>query len=149
MGMAQRAAAAVWVDTTGRTRLTIVKASTNPCSILNALVAISQGQILQNWDGTLDGTIGAAPVLAQYTGVDQWVQFVFGTGTQQQLRLSLPAPQLGIFLADQQTVDQTNAGVVALVGACVGNLSDGVSSTATGLLSAMLMPTRSDLSPIG
>lgn len=147
--MPDRIAGAVWADATGRTRLTIVKAHTNPCSILNALVGISNGFILYNWDSTIDPSIGGPAATAQYQGVDQWVQFIFSTGTNSQLRVSLPCPQVGIFQADMQTVDLTNAGVGALVLAAVGNLSDGNGLVATGLISGMLMPTKSDLSPIG
>src|SRR5689334_16469639 len=113
-----RIAGAVWSDATGRTRLTIVKATTNPCSILNALVGISNGFILYNWDSTIDPAIGGPAVAAQYQGVDQWVQFIFTTGSTSQLRVSLPAPQAAIFQADLQTVDLTNAGVLALATAC-------------------------------
>lgn len=144
-----RIAGAVWADATGRTRLTIVKAATNPCSILNALVAISNGYIVYNWDGTMDPNIGGPPIVNTYQGVDQWVQFIFATGAASQLRVTLPAPQIGIFQADMQTVDLTNAGVLALATAAVGNLSDGGGTTATALISGILMPTKSDLSPIG
>jgi hypothetical protein len=145
--MADRASAVVWADATGRSRLTIIKAATNPCTILNQLAAVSNAFPLSNFDGTIDPPIGGPAVAAQYQAVNQWVRLVFQTGLSKQVGLTLPAPVASIFQADLQTVDP--ATIPALIAACVGNLSDGNGTVATAYLSGMLMPSRSDLSPIG
>lgn len=146
--MTDRAVGAVWSDVTGRTRLTVIKATTNPCSILNAVQALSNADVLYNWDGTIDPTIGTTTA-AQYQAVQQWCSLTFQTGSGSILRLTVPAPSLGIFLADGKTVDPANASVIALVAACIGNLSDGGGNTAAVYLGGVLQPDRSDLDPIG
>lgn len=144
--MSDLVVAAVWADATSRTRLTIVKAVTNPCSILTALAGMSNAIIVENYDHTIDGPIGTGPTPAAFASVAEWAQFIWSTGANAQLRLTLPAPKASIFFADMRTVDPSMCG--PLITACVGNLSNGVGLTATALISARLMPDRSDLDPI-
>lgn len=146
--MTDRAVGSVWIDTTGRTRLTVIKATTNPCTILNAAVACSNAGVLYNWDGTIDGAIGSSTA-AQYQAVQQWVAMLFQTAAGTNLRMTIPAPSLSILKADKKTVDPSNTNVSTLVTACLGNLSDGGGSPATVFLGGILQPDRSDLSPIG
>jgi hypothetical protein len=144
--MSDHACGAVWSDVTGRTRLTVIKALTNPCGILNALQAVSNAQVLYNWDGTIDPAIGTATA-AQYQAVQQNCELTFQTSAGTILRLTLPAPPLTILKADKKTVDP--ALVSALVTACLGQLSDGSGNAAAVYLGGVLQPDRSDLSPIG
>lgn len=146
--MTDRACGAVWIDVTGRTRLTVIKATTNPCTILNAAVALSNGSILYNWDGPIDGAIGSG-VSAQYQAVQQWVEMMFQTGAGTMLRLTVPAPSLSILMPDKKTVDPSNAAVITLVTAALGNLSNGGGSTAATFVGGVLQPDKSDLDPIG
>jgi hypothetical protein len=144
--MADHAAGAVWSDFTGRTRLTIIKALTNPCGILNQLQALSNAQVLYNWDGPIDPAIGSS-INGQFLGVSQWVQFIFTTASGAQLKLSLPAVQASIFMSDMQTVDPTK--VTSLITACIGQLSDGSGNVATAYIGGTLQKDRSDITPIG
>jgi hypothetical protein len=146
--MTDRAVGAVWADLTGRTRLTIIKAATNPCTILNAAQAVSNAQVLYNWDGTIDPAIGTTTA-AQYQAVQQWVELMFQTGAGTILRLTVPAPMISAMKADKITVDPANAGIISLVAAAIGNLSDGSGNTAAVYLGGTLQPDRNDLSPIG
>lgn len=141
-----RVAGAVWADFLGRSRLTIIRADTNPCGILTAAQAVSNAGVLWNWDGPLDPGIGAA-ASAVYEGVQQWCQLTFQTGAGTLCRLTLPAPQLGILMPDKQTVDPT--AVAALIAACIGQLADGSGNVAASYVGGILMPDRSDLNPIG
>lgn len=146
--MTDRAVGSVWVDITGRTRLTIIKAHTNPCTILNALQAVSNAGVLYNWDGTIDPAIGVATA-AQYQAVQQWCELLFQTAAGTLLRLTLPAPPLSILKADKKTVDPANAGIISLLAQCIGNLSDGSGNTASLYLGGVLQPDKSDLDAIG
>jgi hypothetical protein len=69
------------------------------------------------------------------------VAFTFLCADTTQVVLVLPAPSLAIFLADKETVDITNADVVALVADCIGSLMSSTGSLATALLSAALAPS--------
>lgn len=146
--MSDRIVGAVWQDFTGRTRLTIIKATTNPCSILNLTQALSNAFVLYNWDSSIDGSIGGTTA-AQYQAVSQNCQLMFQTAAGTIIRLTLPAPSATILKADLKTVDPTNAGVAALIAAAVGNLSDGSGNAAVAYLGGVLQPDRNDLSPIG
>lgn len=141
-----RIAGAVWSDFLGRSRLTIVRASTNPCGILTATQAVSNASILYNWDGPLDPGIGVA-TSAVYEGVQQWVGLLFQTAAGTTIRLTLPAPQLGILQADKQSVNPSS--IAALIAACLGELADPSGNVATTYLGGILQPDRSDLNPIG
>jgi len=144
--MADRAAGAVWADVTGRTRLTIIKAATTPCTILTALQAKSNCGVLYNWDGDIDDGPGTATA-AVYQAANSAAVLVFQTGSGSVLRLTLPAPDSSIFLADGSTVDP--AQVAGIVAACIGNLSDGAGNTAATFVAGYLAPTANDLTPIG
>lgn len=144
--MADRGVAAVWVDAAGATRLQVIKAATNPCSILTQAQAVSNAGILYNFDGPLDPAIGAATA-ALYQPVAATASLTFATAGAQELLLLLPAPASGIFLADLQTIDPTQ--IAALIAACVGELSDGAGNTATAFLGGHLLPTRSNIPPLG
>jgi hypothetical protein len=126
----------------------VIKAVTDPCTVASPLQAISNAGILYSWDGTIDSAIGAATA-AQYQAVQQWAELLFQTAAGSILRLTLVAPPLSILKADKKTVDPTNAGVVTLIAAAVGNLSDGQGNAAVSYVGGRLMPDRSDLDPIG
>jgi len=144
--MSDHVVGAVWADYTGRTRLTIVKAATNPCIILTKLQGHSNAQVLYNWDGSLDPTIGTAAALV-FQAVNQWAQLVFQTGAGNLLRLTLPAPSSAIFLPDGVTVDP--AQIADVIAAAIGQLSDGAGNTASAYVAGFLAPTANDLTPIG
>lgn len=144
--MADKAAGAVWADYTGRTRLTIIKAATTPCSVLTALQGHSQAEVLYNWDGDLDPGIGAA-VAGEYQSVALSATLVFDTATGSKLYLTLPAPSLDIMMADGVTVDPS--AIVDIITAAVGNLSDGGGNVATAFVAGFLAPSRSDIAPVG
>lgn len=136
----------VWADATGRTRLTIVKSTGSSAAIETALQAKSNAATQIDWAGTLGTPIGVAAV-GQYQAANQSATLLFATATGTQLRLTLPAPLLSIFLADQRTVDATQ--IVALIAACIGVLSDGAGNVATAFTAGYLNASANDLTPIG
>jgi hypothetical protein len=144
--MSDRAVGAVWADFTGRTRLTIIKAATNPCTILTKLQGHSNAGVLYNWDGPLDAAIGTSTA-AIFQAANQAATLVFETGVGSLLRVTLPAPDASIFLPDGKTVDA--AAIADVIAACVGELSDGAGNVATGFVGGFLAPTANDLTPIG
>lgn len=144
--MSDHAVGAVWADVTGRTRLTIIKAATNPCTILTKLQGHSNAEVLYNWDGQLDPTIGTTTA-AQYQSVAQNVTLVFQTASGSVLKVTLPAPDTSIFLADGVTVDPS--AITDVITACVGELSDGAGNVATAFVAGYLASTKSDITPIG
>jgi hypothetical protein len=91
---------------------------------------------LNTWEGNLTVNGSPAPVNAPYPGLQQIANLVFmcADGTSAQIRL--PAPQIGIMLADGVTVDSTT--IATLIGHCIGNLESPTGSLATAFLSGRL-----------
>lgn len=144
--MADRAVAAVFVDGTGRTRLQVIKAGTNPCSILTDILALSNAGTQYNFDGLIDPAMGT-PVAAQYQPAQLYANLQFSTATGSILQLQIIAPQVAIFLADGVTVDP--AAIATLIAHCIGNLSDGAGNVATAYLGGSLAPSKGDYQSLG
>lgn len=144
--MADKAASLVWIDANGRTRQTIIKTLTGVGSgISTSLAAASTGAIQSAWEGTFTVT-GAVPAGGLYQAMADAASLQFQTAAGNILRVTLPAPLLGIFKPDKVTVDPTNALVLSIIGACVGDLSDGAGHAAVSYLGGVyLRGSRTDL----
>jgi hypothetical protein len=124
----------VWVDANGYTTITLVKTSTGAGTIQSDLLALSQADYLEWWESATTVNAVAAPAGGTYRPSSIRAQLTFQCADGTQVALIIPSPSLSIFLADGQTVDITNAGIVTLVGDCVGNLESSTGSLATSLL---------------
>lgn len=133
----------IWVDAAGAQTIHRVRTSGGIGGILPATVAASDADWFQCWEGPETAQV-PAPVAAQYLPLKPAAlcYFLCADGTTAVLRV--PAPRVGIFLADQVTVDGSNALVTALVAACVGQLQSTSGSLATGFLAGYLegLPKR-------
>jgi len=100
---------------------------------LAALLALSNADELNTWEGDLTVNSTPVPVNAQYPGLQQVANLVFlcADGTTAQIRL--PAPKIGIMLADGVTVDASM--ITTLIADCVGNLQSPTGSLAVSFLS--------------
>ena len=103
----------IWQDAAGRTRQTIVTADTNTSASLidGALEGISNASIVQSW-GSAPTVIAPSSTAATFLAVDEWVPLTYQASDGSQAVLTLVAPQLSIFLADQVTVDPTAIAVL-------------------------------------
>jgi hypothetical protein len=133
----------LWVDAAAGQTIYRVRTSSGIGAILPAIVAASNADWLQCWEGP-ESTNTPVPTAAQYlpTKPAALLYFLCGDGSTAILRI--PSPQVGIFLADQVTVDPTNALVITLVAACVGSLQSASGSTAVSLQAGVLegLPQR-------
>jgi hypothetical protein len=144
--MSDRIAGLVWVDFTGRTRLTIIKAGTDPCTIASAMQLLSNSAILYSWDGFIDPTLGSS-LSGQYQAVNTAASLMFQTDSGSVLSLTFPAPLISVFKADKITIDPSL--ITSIITAAIGNLSDGNGNLASSYLGGVLEKTRSDITPIG
>lgn len=144
--MAKRASV-IWLDFNGVTRQTIVTSAAGAGAIWAAAQAASQAQVQMTWESALGAPVGAATA-GNYQSNKMSAQLVFQTAAGSNLRLTIPAPSLGIFLADGQTVDPANALVLAIVASCIGSLSDAAGNVAVTFVGGTLQPGRDDLPPI-
>ena len=134
-------ASTIWVDAGVGQTIYRNRTSSGVGALLTALQGCSNADWSVCWESpeTLNTP---APVAAQYLGVkpDAVLYFTCGDATVAQLRV--PAPQVGIFLADQATIDPANAAVITLVAAAVGNLASSSGSLATAFLAGRLDSSR-------
>ena len=140
-------ASVIWADVNGVTRQTIITSNTGAGGIWVAVQAASQAQVSTSWESTMGIAVGTAAV-GNYQSNKMSAQLTFQTASGSLLRVTVPAPSIGIFLADHQTVDPGNALVTAIVAACIGNLSDAAGNPATSYVGGVLQPGRDDLPPI-
>lgn len=138
--MAIESRSTIWTDHAGRQ--TILRTVTNGGAggIQSALLAQSNGDFLEFWESVL--TINATPttVNAAYPGITQQAVLTFLCSDGSIARVRLPAPKLGIFLPDGQSVDSTMIG--AIIAACVGVLASPSNATATSFLGGFLEGRR-------
>ena len=137
--MADQAMSVVWIGAGTGTSITRIRTAIGADTIRADLVALSNADWFNKWEGDLLINSSPAPSSAQYPALQQVALFVFqcADGTTAQLRL--PAPQVGIMLADQVTVDSTM--ITTLIGDCIGNLQSPTGSLATAYLSGRLNAT--------
>lgn len=110
----------VWVDSGGNNTITLVRTSTGAGTIEGDMLALSNADWFNQWEGTLFVNGSPGPTFAQYPSVRQaaTLNFLCADGTSAEL--TIPSPQIGIFLADGVTVDPTT--ITTLIADCIGNL---------------------------
>lgn len=141
----------IWRDYNGITRQTVLTTVAGSAGIQAVLQPCSWAQIYQGVESAIAGPLGV-PVAEPYQSVKTSVQLTFQTAAGSILKVTIPAPILssggvptGFFLADDMTVDPTNAFASALISACIGSLSDAAGNTAAVYIGGTFQPGRSDL----
>lgn len=135
-------ASTIWVD--AGVGQTIYRNRT--ASGVGALLAGIQGCSNADWSVCWESpeTLNTpAPVAAQYLGVKPDAVLYFACADTTVAALRIPSPQVGIFLADQVTINPANAAVAVLIAAAVGNLASASGSLATAFLAGRLDSSRS------
>lgn len=114
----------VWVDANGNTTQTLPRGSAVLTALQSALLAASNADVQQWFEGAVTVTVSPSPVVADYISVRDRAKLIFQTAGGTIVTLVLPSPQAGIFLADGQTVDPANPAVIAIVTAAMAVLVD-------------------------
>lgn len=134
----------VWDDTAGKTRQTLVSVSiASAAAIQAALAAASNAGIDVFWEGTLT-PVASAPAAATFSGVADYASLRYADALGAEAQLTLPAPKLAIFQADQQTVDPANAAIAALNAVVIGNLVTAGGLNVTTFLGGLRRRDRRD-----
>lgn len=121
----------VWIDAGGRTRAVIPEADPDSSSIMSNMQAVSNADVLHWFEGP-ENPLTPSPVSASFPDVADLVRLNFIDAGGSIATLAIPAPQAGIFLADQVTVDP--AAIAALITACVGTLISPAGNTVVSFI---------------
>jgi|SRR5215471_9270203 len=134
--MADQTMSVVWVGAGTGLTINRIRTATGASTILTDLLALSNADELNTWEGPLTINASPAPVNATYPGLQQVANLMFlcADGTIAQVRL--PAPKLAIMLADGVTVDAST--ITTLIADCVGNLQGPDGSLAVSFLGGRL-----------
>lgn len=118
--MAQDMQSVIWVDANGFTRLTTFNNDGNPALVNAEMVAVSNADHERAWDGPLVVSSSPAVTAAVYQSVQDAAILSFQDSAGSIVKITLPAPQLGIFAADLQTVDPTQ--IASLIAAVIAHV---------------------------
>jgi hypothetical protein len=131
------------VDAAGAQNIYRSRTTSGIGSILAAAVACSNADWQTCWEGP-ESVNAPAPTAAQYLPGKPAALLYLLCADSTTAVFRIPAPQVGIFLADQVTVDPANAAVVTLVAALVGSLLSASGSPAVSLQAGVLegLPPR-------
>lgn len=126
----------LWADSGSRSTITLLLANPSAAGLQAALLAKSNADYIEYWEGPLNINGAPAPTVAQYPSVMMQAVLTFQCADTTIAKVALPAPQLGIFLADGQTVDATQ--IAAIIANALAVLVSNTGSPATAYLGGFL-----------
>lgn len=126
----------LWLDSGGNATITLILANPTAASIQGALLAKSNADYSEYWEGPLVINGSPTPTFAQYPAVTQQAVLSFLCADGTIAKVALIAPQLGIFLSDGQTVDATQIPVI--IAACISTLISNSGSPAVSFIGGIL-----------
>lgn len=103
--MANQRQAVVWIDAGSRTRQTVFVANATGSTIRAALLAHSNADFQDWFEGPDNFNLAPSPVSAAYPDVSDFAVLQFQDAGGNIAGLTLPAPKSSIFKADGVTVD--------------------------------------------
>lgn len=108
-----------------------------------AIQACSNG-VLQFSTNGIPTISAAAPVAGQYDLVQDLAVLVFATIPGSTIRVTIPAPQAGIFGPSSNVVNPAHPAVAALIAAVIGTLGDAGGNAATAYVSGIKVSRRAE-----
>lgn len=126
----------IWVPAGPQSTITLIRTDTGGAALQAAILNHSNADFLNEWEGTLNINLAPAPVSAPYPNVSQQARLVYRCADGTNAELVIPAPKLGIFLADGVTVDVTT--IPDIQAAAIGHLLSSSLSPANLFLSGLL-----------
>lgn len=130
----------IWLDANGFQTIHLVRTTAGATAITAALAAASNAARIRYWESPETTYIGPTPTAAPYLPGRLVAELAYQCADMSEAALRLPAPQVGIFLADGSTVDPANALVIAINAAAIGALVSSTGSPAVTFVSGRLQP---------
>ena len=126
--MAVQKRSIAWIDVGGRTRQTIPFCDPDCGALMAALQNHSEATVLEYFEGPVVSLSGTAAG-AQYADVAITARLVFQDATGHEAAVSLPSPDVSIFLPDQVTVDPS--AITDFLTAAIGHLATSAGTLVT------------------
>lgn len=137
--MADKMRSIVFTDAGGYNVIQKVRTDTGAATIQSAILAVSNADYFDWWEGDLNTNPGPSPTAAPYQPGVLKAALTFQCTDFSQVVLLVPAPRLGIFLADGETVNAANPNVTLLIAACIGHLESATGAKAASYLAGTLV----------
>jgi hypothetical protein len=127
-----------WTDVSGNVRTTSLLGVSTMSVIELALLTSSNGDYLSDSEAEVFANASPSPAAAQYQSVTDTAQLWLVTTAGTLVQVTIPAPKLSIFMADQETVNP--ASVAGIVSQCVGVICDLAGNLVTGYAAGRRAP---------
>lgn len=137
-----QARSTVWTDAGGAQGILLIRTLLGGSAIRLAVQGASNADYLQTWEGPVTVNGAPAPVAAQYLPLKPAALLYYNCADGTLAELRIPSPQLGIFLADQETIDAAAAAIVALNAVTIGNLCNPAGSATVSFAGGRLESLR-------
>lgn len=134
--MVDQSRSVVWIGAGTGLTITRIRTATGASSIQADIIAASNADYNDYWEGDLVINSTPSVSLGEYRAITARALLNFACADGTSVQLAIPAPQIGIFLADGVTVDATT--ITTLIADCIGNLESTTGSLATSFLGGFL-----------
>src|SRR5579863_9444651 len=119
----------IFIDANGYQTIKLVRTAASPTALIAAIIAVSNAAPVRYWGSAENTYPTPTPTSATYIGGNWVAELTFQCADLSQAVIRLPAPPVGIFYADQFTVDPTT--ITSLIAAAIGTLVSDTGSLAT------------------
>jgi hypothetical protein len=128
----------LFADAGGAQGIQLIRSTAGAAAIQSAILAASNADWLQSWEGAVLVNGAPAPVSAQYLPLKPAALLYYQCADGTQVGLRIPSPRIAIFMADSQTVDPVNGLIASLNAAAIGSLVNDAGSLATSFTAGRL-----------
>ena len=134
--MADQTMSVVWIGAGTGLTINRIRTAAGASTILTDLLALSNADEINTWEGDLTVNGSPAPVNAEYPGLNTVANLLFLCADGTTAQLKLPAPKISIFLADGVTIDAS--AITTLIADCIGSLQSASGSLAVSFQAGRL-----------
>lgn len=130
----------IWIDAQGKTMAHLLTTAAGGAAVEAEIDAQSNAAVQTSWEGDLIAPAAPSPVAAPYQSVYDAATLVFSTASGAFARISIPAPDSGIFQADGETVNP--AVIAALIALVLSDIVTADGDIVTAYVAGFRSPRR-------
>ena len=127
----------LWLDANGFQSIKLVRTAASPSALLPLIYGQSNAAPVRYWGSAENTYPSPTPVAATYIGGNWVAELTFRCADLSEAVIRIPAPQVGMFYADQYTVDPSTIG--SLIAGAIGTLVSDTGSPASSFTGGHLV----------